>query len=72
MAGKSQMQQLLSKLSEHNYIERYKCYDNAYIVKDLFWAHPKSIELLRIFSSILLMDCIYKVNKYHLSLFEII
>ncbi|KAH9753465.1 protein FAR1-RELATED SEQUENCE [Citrus sinensis] len=72
MAGRSQMQQLLSKLSEHNYIEWHRCYDNTDIVKDLFWAHPKSIELLRSFPSVLLMDCTYKVNKYHLPLFEII
>ena len=40
MASRSQMQQLLRKLSEHNYIEWHRCYDNTDIVKDLFWAHP--------------------------------
>lgn len=42
MAGRSQMQQLLNKLSEFNYIEWDRCYDNIDIVKDLFLAHLRA------------------------------
>ena len=47
-------------------------YDNTDVVHDLFWAYPGSIDLLRVFSHVLIMDCTYKTNRYHLSLLEIV
>jgi hypothetical protein len=72
MAGRSQMQQLLSKLSEHNYIEFHRSCNNNDSVKDLFWASPLSIDLLHAFPHVLLMDCTYKTNRYRLPLLEIV
>ena len=72
MAGKSQMQQLLSKLSEHNYIKFHRSCNNTDSVKDLFWASPLSIDLLHAFPHVLLMDCAYKTNRYRLPLLEIV
>ena len=66
------MQLLLSKLSEHKYIEWHRSFDNTNIVKDLFWAHPVSIDLLHAFPCILLMDCTYKCNRYNLPLLQIV
>ncbi|XP_028113459.1 PKS-NRPS hybrid synthetase CHGG_01239-like [Camellia sinensis] len=42
------------------------------MVTDLFWAHPVSLELLRAFPHVLIMDCTYKTNRYRLPLLEII
>ncbi|KAJ4715747.1 Calmodulin-binding transcription activator 2 [Melia azedarach] len=72
MTERSQMQQLLSKLSEHKYIEGHRSFDNLDVIKDIFWAHPVSIDLLHAFPHILLMDCTYKTNRYNLPLLEII
>ena len=41
-------------------------------MRDLFWAHPTSIQLLNAFCSVLIMDCTYKTNRYRLPLLEIV
>ncbi|KAK9291532.1 hypothetical protein L1049_019480 [Liquidambar formosana] len=71
-AGRSQMQYLLGKLAEHKYIEWHKSSDDSDAILDLFWAHPRSVELFRAFPHVLIMDCTYKTNKYRLPLFEIV
>ncbi|XP_062012413.1 uncharacterized protein LOC133728965 [Rosa rugosa] len=70
MAGRSQMQSLLQKLSEHNYIEHHRSEGN--IVTDIFWCHPYSLQILRTFPHVLIMDCTYKTNRYRFPLFEIV
>ncbi|XP_028102457.1 uncharacterized protein LOC114301693 [Camellia sinensis] len=70
-AGRSQMQQLLGKLSIQNYVEWHRC-DDKEKVTDLFWAHPVSLELLRTFPHVLIMGCTYKTNRYRLPLLEIV
>ena len=71
-AGRSQMQQLLGNLTEYGYNEWHRACENTDTVKDLFWTHPKSIELLRTFPNVLIMDCTYKTNRYCLPLLEIV
>ncbi|XP_070662492.1 uncharacterized protein [Malus domestica] len=69
-AGRTQMQQLLHKLLEHKYVEWHRsCGDT---VTDLFWAHPISIEILRAFPHVLIMDCTYKTNRYRFPLLQIV
>ncbi|XP_028071173.1 uncharacterized protein LOC114273561 [Camellia sinensis] len=70
--GRSQMQYLLGELEKHNYIERHRCDNNTMTVTDLFWAHPVSLDLLRSFPKVLIMDCTYKTNRYRLPLLEIV
>ena len=41
-------------------------------MRDLFWAHPTSIQLLNAFCSVLIMDCTYKTNRYRLPPLEIV
>ncbi|KAG5548619.1 hypothetical protein RHGRI_014088 [Rhododendron griersonianum] len=62
-AGRSQMQYLLAKLQEYGYIEFNRKDDND-CLKDLFWSHPTSGDMLRSFPRVLLMDCTYKTNRY--------
>lgn len=71
-AGKTEMQCLLSKLSEHKYFEWHRCSGGDDIVTDLFWSHPGCVDLLRAFPHVLIMDCTYKTNRYRLPLFEIV
>ncbi|CAL8171865.1 unnamed protein product [Prunus armeniaca] len=69
-AGRTQMQQLLTKLSEHNYIEWHRT--SGDIVTDLFWTHPINIDILRAFPHVLIMDCTYKTNRYRFPLLQIV
>ncbi|KAL9409227.1 hypothetical protein AB3S75_047588 [Citrus x aurantiifolia] len=66
------MQLLMSKLTEHNYIEWYRSDADTDSVKDLFWAHPFAIDLLRAFPHVLIMDCTYKTNRYAFPLLEVV
>ncbi|XP_058217748.1 PKS-NRPS hybrid synthetase cheA-like [Rhododendron vialii] len=70
-AGRSQMQYLLAKLQEYGYIEFNRKDDND-CVKDLFWSHPTSGDMLRAFPRVLLMDCTYKTNRYRFPLLQIV
>ena len=70
--GKSQMQYLLGKVSEYGYFYHHRRCEKTEMVTDLFFAHPTSVELLRAFPSVLLMDCTYKTNRYRLPLLEIV
>ena len=65
-AGRSQMQQLMNKLSEHAYIEVHRSCPDTNTVKDILWAHPASIKLLHAFPQVLIMNCTYKTNMYRL------
>ncbi|CAL8994263.1 unnamed protein product, partial [Prunus brigantina] len=69
-AGRTQMQQLLTKLSEHNYIEWHRT--SSDIVTDLFWTHPTNIDIVRAFPHVLIMDCTYKTNRYRFPLLQIV
>ncbi|KAL7224361.1 hypothetical protein ACSBR1_025757 [Camellia fascicularis] len=71
-AGRSQMQQLLGQLALNKYIEWHRNCVDTEIVTDLFFAHPTSLNLLRAFPKVLLMDCTYKTNQYRLRLVEIV
>src|SRR3954470_19697586 len=71
-AGRSQMQLLMKKLEEHNYIEWHRSCEKTDEVTDMLWMHPTSISLVRNFPYVLIMDCTYKTNRYHLPLLEIV
>lgn len=70
--GRSQMQLLLGQLAEHGYNECHRQIDDTETVTDLFWIHMVSLELLRAFPHVLVMDCTYKKNRYRMPLLEIV
>ena len=59
-------------LEENNYIEWHTNNDATECILDLLWAHPSSIELLCVFQKVLMMDFMYKTNRYWLPLLEIV
>ncbi|XP_050386961.1 protein FAR1-RELATED SEQUENCE 11 isoform X1 [Argentina anserina] len=71
-AGRSQMEQLLFKLNEHNYFQWHRTCPISENVLDLFWAHPVSLELLRVFPTILMLDCTFKTNRFRYPLLEVV
>ncbi|KAG5553673.1 hypothetical protein RHGRI_011536 [Rhododendron griersonianum] len=65
------MQFLLDKLQDKRYIEFHRKDDIDY-VKDLFWSHLTSGDMLCAFPQVLLMDCTYKTNRYRFPLLQIV
>jgi len=57
-----EMQYLISKLEENEYVYyiREKC--ESQTVQDIFWTHPTSVKLFNNFSTVLIMDSTYKTN----------
>ncbi|KAL8476987.1 hypothetical protein ACS0TY_029330 [Phlomoides rotata] len=71
-AGRSKIQCLMGKLKDHGYFYLHRCCEKTDTIKDFFFAHPKSIDLVRAFPKVLLMDCTYKTNRYRMPLLEIV
>lgn len=71
-ADASYMQQLMLKLAEHSYVEWDRRDEESNCVKDLFWAHPSSVDLLRTFPNVLIVNRAHRTNKNSLPLLEII
>ena len=69
---RSQLQQLMFNLNKHDYILWHRSHGESNELQDLFFAHPCSLDLLRAFPHILLMDTTYKTNRFNMPLFEII
>ncbi|XP_026398983.1 PKS-NRPS hybrid synthetase CHGG_01239-like isoform X2 [Papaver somniferum] len=62
--GKSAMQQVLGFLLKHHYVERHRRDEETDELKDIFWAHPESLQLVLGFHSVLIVDCTYKTNRF--------
>jgi hypothetical protein len=70
----TEMQHLFKKLAENNYFFKSRSVDvdGSSVVRDAFFAHPKSVSLFNSFPTVLVMDSTYKTNKYKMPLFEIV
>ncbi|KAH6757618.1 hypothetical protein C2S51_038766 [Perilla frutescens var. frutescens] len=66
------MQYLFGKLEEHGYYQYTRRCPQTDTMKDIFYEHPTTVKLLRAFPEVLLMDCMYKTNRYRLPIFEIV
>jgi hypothetical protein len=65
------IQALIDNLKEDNYTYEYKC-DDTGCITHLFFAHNESVALTRQYSSVLLMDCTYKTNKFKMPLLNVV
>jgi hypothetical protein len=61
LAGKTPIEAMLYELQKSNYIYEYQL-DQQRHITHLFFAHPTSIELLKRYLDVVLMDCTYKMN----------
>ncbi|KAK9104797.1 hypothetical protein Scep_021641 [Stephania cephalantha] len=66
------MQMLFQNLDEHGYVEQHVCFEGPYIMKGLFFTHLTSLQLLRYFPHMLIVDCTYKTNRFKYPLLEIV
>lgn len=69
---RSVMQYFIHLVDKGGY-QKWMCFDSeTHAATHIFVAHPTSINLLRTFPWVLLMDSTYKINKYSMPLFEIV
>ncbi|CAG8490265.1 9399_t:CDS:2 [Acaulospora morrowiae] len=71
LQGRTSIQALLDKLKEGSFEYDFQCSENGHLTH-LFFAYPISIVLIKTYSSVLLMDCTYKTNKFIMPLLHII
>src|SRR5216117_2404946 len=62
---------MLYQLHLSNYEYNYNLNENGQITI-LFFTYPQSLLLLHQYPEVLLIDCIYKTNQFHLPLLDII
>ena len=70
--GRSVLQQLMKCLHDNGYQQWHRREGETNVVSDILYAHPQSINLLRLFPYVLVMDCTYKTNIYNMPLLEIV
>ncbi|XP_050908699.1 protein FAR-RED ELONGATED HYPOCOTYL 3-like [Lathyrus oleraceus] len=68
---KPEMQQLLKLLDDNNYVSRYQTCEDGVTVRDIYWTHLDLIKFFKV-PTVLIIDSMYKINKYKLPLLEII
>jgi len=68
----TEMQFLISKLEENEYVYYVREKKESQTVQDIFWTHPTSVKLFNNFPTVLIMDSTYKTNLYRMPLFEIV
>jgi len=68
----TELQYLISKLVEHQYVYYTRCNSEETTLEDIFFAHLESIKLLNTFPTVLVMDSTYKTNNYRMPLFEVV
>src|SRR5438045_8616186 len=71
LRGKSPMEALIAVLKEGEFHFNYRI-DTIGRVTHLFFAHPKSVDLLTKYPDVLLLDCTYRTNKFKMPLLNIV
>ncbi|KAK9927751.1 hypothetical protein M0R45_024920 [Rubus argutus] len=61
---KFDMQQLISKMLEYNYIIRHRSCPKTDNVMDIFGTYPTSLGLLSAFPRVLILHCTYETERY--------
>ncbi|XP_058778673.1 protein FAR1-RELATED SEQUENCE 3-like [Vicia villosa] len=72
MGPRSEMQHLLKLLGDNQYVSSFRTCEDKVTVRNIFWTNPESIKLFSTFLTVLIIDSMYKTNKYRLPLLEII
>ena len=54
------------------YVYWCRCEKVSNVMQDMIWTHPNLVKLVNSFNIIILMDSTYKMNKYRMSLLEVV
>ncbi|XP_057429902.1 uncharacterized protein LOC130723010 [Lotus japonicus] len=68
----SEIQHLMKLLESDKYAHWSRVEGGSNVIKYLFFAHPDSIHLFNEFSTVVLMDSTYKINRYMIPLLEMV
>ena len=71
LGSRSPMEAMLHELDTNQFESHYHLDDNGHITL-LFFAHPDSLLLLKQYPQVVLMDCTYKTNRFHMPLLDIV
>ncbi|XP_021840674.2 protein FAR1-RELATED SEQUENCE 5-like [Spinacia oleracea] len=71
LGSRSLIQALFEELEQGGFTFTYVKDDKGHLTH-VFFAHPRSIMLAKTYSSVFVMDCTYKTNKYGMPLLDII
>ena len=71
-AGRTPIQVLMSSLQEEDYVFYDRANDSTNKLEDLFFAHPRSLEIWRAFPHVLVMDATYRTNMFDMPFLEIV
>jgi hypothetical protein len=69
---RTEMQHLIKCLVEGNYLISHSVLPGTDTLSDILWAHPDSVKLFNMLLTVLVIDSTYKVNKYRISLLEVV
>ena len=72
MDGLSTMQYFLKLLNDHEYFHSERLEEGTNNLGDVFFAHPHSVKLLRLFPYVLELDATYSTNRYEMPMVEVI
>ncbi len=71
LGGRTPIQALVEQLREDDFVWDVKTDDHGHVTH-LFFAHRESLALYHSYPEVLLIDCTYKTNRYHLPLCNIV
>ncbi|KAI5666182.1 hypothetical protein M9H77_16035 [Catharanthus roseus] len=72
MQGRNTVEEVLCLSAIRDYMVFYRNREDSNMLSDIVVAHPTSIEMLRTWSYVLIMDTTYKTNKYNVPLLEVV
>ncbi|KAI5678146.1 hypothetical protein M9H77_09096 [Catharanthus roseus] len=72
MQGRNTVEEVLCLIAIRDYTVFYRNREDSNMLSDIVIAHPTSIEMLRTWPYILIMDTTYKTNKYNMPLLEVV
>ena len=71
MGGRTVMQQLMHYIDQYGYFIWHRLDEATSQLSDLMFCHPRSLQMLRLFPYVLLMDSTYKTNRYYKVVFKL-
>ncbi|KAI5680319.1 hypothetical protein M9H77_01546 [Catharanthus roseus] len=72
MQGRNTVEEVLCLSAIRDYTVFYRNREDSNMLSDIVVAYPTSIEMLRTWSYVLIIDTTYRTNKYNMSLLEVV
>ena len=68
----TEIQYLMQLLERDKYVYWHTRDEETLVVENIFWAHPRAIELFNLFPAVVLIDSTYKTNRYGFPLLDMV